>query len=37
MRAASGVEQRAMTDGEYRDLIEFLGRQFTAMDQRFDA
>ena len=26
-----------MTNDEYRDLVDFLGRQFTAVDRRFDA
>jgi chromosome segregation ATPase len=26
-----------MTNGEYQQLVEFLGRQFTAIDRRFDA
>ena len=26
-----------MTDSEYRQLIDFLGRQFEAIDRRFDA
>jgi len=26
-----------MTSSEYQDLVEFLGRQFTAVDQRFVA
>lgn len=26
-----------MTASEYQQLVEFLGRQFTAIDQRFDA
>jgi len=25
-----------MTDSEYPQLVEFLGRQFTAIDRRFD-
>lgn len=25
-----------MTSTEYRELVEFLGRQFAAIDQRFD-
>ena len=26
-----------MTAGEYQQLVEFLGRRFTAIDQRFDS
>ena len=26
-----------MTNGEYQQLVEFLGRQFTVIDQRFTA
>ena len=26
-----------MTNGEYQQLVEFLGRQFSAIDRRFDA
>src|SRR5712691_2847966 len=26
-----------MTDDDYRQLVEFLGRQFTVIDRRFDA
>ena len=26
-----------MTNDEYQQLVEFLGRQFTAIDRRFDA
>src|SRR3990172_9628991 len=26
-----------MTSSEYQDLVEFLGRQFTAVDERFTA